>query len=274
MIEKFGYEYLLGDGESEIDRLRFQHSVWGPVTERFFDRLGVKSGWRCLDVGAGPGFVSIDLRCRVGNKGEVSALEPSDFFCGRLSEEIKRQGWKNLHIMAGNSFDAQLPPLYYDLIFTRWVIGFVPQPEAFLQPLLAALKPGGIIAIQDYVHEGCALFPRGGAWDAFPEKMRQWWRSGGGDPFVGARLPAIMRGLGLMVNDYTPTSLTGGPDSAVMEWMGRFFTSQLPVMVERNILTRTDADAMMADWNDHLKNDGAVFFSPFVVDVAGQKPLE
>jgi len=271
MPESQKYEYLLGDGEAEVDRLRFQHSVWGPITELFFDRLGVGPGWRCLDVGAGPGFVSMDLRRRVGNSGQVAALEPSEFFGQWLQQEINRGDWPNLQVLTGTSYEAPLPPDHYDLIFSRWVIGFVPDPEAFLQPLLKALKPGGIIAIQDYVHKGCALFPQGGAWDIFPEMMRQWWRSGGGDPFVGAQLPTAMKNLGLKIVDYNSTSLSGGPDSPVTEWMGRFVKSQLPVMVERRLLSKSEADAIMADWQAHRDNPSTIFFSPLVVDIGARK---
>ena len=270
-LEKLGYEYLLGDSAREIDRLRFQHSVWGPVTHRLFDRLNVGPGWRCLDVGAGPGLVSMDLRERVGDSGEITALEPSETFRAWLAGEVARRGWANLAIVSGNSYEADLPRDHFDLIFVRWVIGFVPNPEPFLQPLLAALKPGGVIALQDYVHEGCGLFPEGGAWDSFPEKMRRWWRSGGGDPYVAARLPGVMRHLGLEVIDYTPTSLTGGPGSRVMEWMERFLVAQLPVMVGRGIATQEEADTILADWRAHQAQAETVFFSPFVVDIAGRK---
>jgi ubiquinone/menaquinone biosynthesis C-methylase UbiE len=71
-----GSEYLLGINHEELERLRFQHSVWSAVTGSFFDRLHVRPGWKCLDVGAGPGFVSMDLQERVGEDGEVTALEP------------------------------------------------------------------------------------------------------------------------------------------------------------------------------------------------------
>ncbi len=270
-INKLGYEYLLGDGDKEIDRLHFQHTVWGPVTAKFFDRIGVSEGWRALDVGSGPGFVSFDIRHRIGSTGKLTALEPSasfrNWFAGRVSE----QSWTNVTIVPGNSFEAELPQEFFDLIFVRWVIGFVPDHREFLSPLVAALKPGGIIAIQDYVHEGCALFPRGGAWDRFPEMMRQWWRSGGGDPYVGARVPKVMHELGLSVIDYTPTLLTGGPDSKVMEWMERFISTQLSVMVERKIASPAEAEAVLSDWNSHRTNSETIFFSPLVIDIAARK---
>jgi len=270
-IEAQNYEYLLGDGDAELSRLKFQHSVWGPVTDRFFDRVKVGPGWKCLDVGAGPGLVSIDLRERVRESGEVVALEPSQYYRNWFEGEIKRKGWQNVSVIAGNSFDTPLKPEYFDLIFVRWVIGFVPSPENFLRPLAAALKPGGVIALQDYVHEGCALFPNGGAWDRFPEAMRLWWKAGGGDPFVAAKIPAAMRQLGLEVIDYQPNTLSGGPLSSVTAWIGLFFNSQLPVMVEKGVVTLAEADAMRADWQNHLENSDTIFFSPYVVDVAGRK---
>ena len=77
-------EYLLGVNPAELERLRFQHRVWRDVTERLFDRVNVQCGWKCLDVGARPGFVTMDLRDRVGESGEVTALEPSPLYLGWL----------------------------------------------------------------------------------------------------------------------------------------------------------------------------------------------
>ena len=68
----------------------------------------------------------------------------------------------------------------------RWVIGFVPDPVKFLNKLVFALRPGGIIALQDYVYEGLSLYPRGGAFEGMADAVRAYWRSGGGDPFMVA----------------------------------------------------------------------------------------
>ena len=150
-------DYLLGVNQQELERLQFQHSVWGPVTRKFLDRIGVQKGWRCLDVGAGPGFVSIDLRNMVGETGEVTALEPSEFYLDWLREQTSVQQWKNVHYIQGTAEQAALPSRYYDLVFVRWVIAFVPYPEKFLTQLFATLRVGGIIAIQDYYYEGLSL---------------------------------------------------------------------------------------------------------------------
>jgi len=261
--------YLLGVNQQELERLQFQQSVWGHVTRRFLGRLNVGRGWRCLDVGAGPGLVSMDLRELVDETGEVTALDPSQFYLDWLSKQANDKGWTNIKCIQGTAENTTLPSRSYDLIFVRWVIAFVPDPEKFLLPLFNALRTGGIIAIQDYYYEGLSLFPRGGIWDTMPDIVRAYYRSGGGDAYVTGRIPTIFRRHGLELTDFTPTCLSGGPVSGVMEWAHRFFSLHTPLMAEKGVISHEQATALTADWNAHRQNPDALFFSPLVVDVAG-----
>ncbi|MBM4160834.1 MAG: methyltransferase domain-containing protein [Ignavibacteria bacterium] len=262
-------DYLLGVNQRELERLQFQHSVWGPVTRRFFERLGAGKGWKCLDVGAGPGFVSNDLRQLVGQEGEVTALEPSELYLNWFKDSVSKKGWTNVKFVRGTAEQAPLPSRYFDLVFARWVIAFVPDPDLFLSRLVASMRVGGIIAFQDYYYEGLSLFPCGGAWDRMPDVVRAYYRSGEGDAFITGRLPAMFANHGLKLIDFTPTCLAGGPGSPVMEWAHQFFSIHTQHMVEKGIITQDEADALQSDWEAHRRNPNALFFSPLVVDVGG-----
>lgn len=262
-------DYLLGVNQQELERLRFQHSVWGHVTRAFFHRLGIQKGWRCLDVGAGPGLVSFDLRDLVGESGDVTALEPSEFYVKWLETEVASRGWKNVKCIKGTAEQGSLPARYYDLVFVRWVIAFVADPEKFLLPLITTLKPGGVIAIQDYYYEGLSLYPHGGPWDDIADLVRAYYRSGGGDAYVTAKIPALFRKHRLQLVDFHPTCLSGGPTSDVMEWAHRFFSLHVPLMADRGLITSTKATELLSDWDVHRQNPDTLFFSPLVVDVAG-----
>jgi SAM-dependent methyltransferase len=262
-------DYLLGVNQTELDRLRFQHGVWKGVTDKFFDRINVQRGWKCLDVGSGPGFVAMDLRERVGDQGEITALEPSEFYLHWFKNDATAKGWKNIKFLHGTAESAPLPRGYYDFIFVRWVIGFVPDPEKFLIPLFAALRPGGIIAFEDYIYEGLSLYPRGGAFEGMPDAVRAYWRSGGGDPYIAAKLPSILKRHGLRLIDFTPNVLSGGPESGAMEWAHRFFSTHIQVMVDKNVISQQQGDAMLKDWLEHRSHPETIFVSPMVFDVAG-----
>ncbi len=264
-------EYLLGANEAELERLRYQHGVWGHVTNALFDRLGVGRGWKCLDVGAGPGFVAEDLRERVGDRGEITLLEPSEFFLHRFQGEARNRGWSNADCIRGTAEETTLPEGHFDLVFARWVIAFVPDPEKFLKNLVRSLRPGGIIALQDYWYEGLSLFPRGGAFDRVPDVVRAYYRSGGGDAYVTGTANSLLRRLGLRIVDFNSNQLTGGPESRAAEWMHRFFVPHLPVMAQKGLVSAAECDEMLADWHRHRANPDALFFTPIVVDLAGKK---
>lgn len=265
-------DYLLGVNEAELERLRFQHWVWKKVTDNLFDRVGVKQGWKCLDVGSGPGFVSMDLRDRVGEKGEVTALDPSDFYLDWLKNEVNARGWSNVHCLQGQAEDADLPLRNYDFVFFRWVIAFVPDAEKFIRHLAASLRPGGIIALQDYWYEGLSLFPRGTSFDRLPDIVRAYYRAGGGDPYITGRIPSFFRELGIRLIDFTPNQIAGGPQSDIWEWVHRFFTLHLPLMAQKGVVSKKEADTILADWVAQRANPDAVYFSPIVVDIAGELP--
>ncbi len=264
-------DYLLGVNKSELERLRFQHGVWRENTGSFLDRLKIRKGWKCLDVGAGPGFVTMELRERVGASGEVAALEPSEFYLAWLADQARQHRWKNIRGIQGTAETAPLPAKYYNLVFIRWVIAFVPNPERFLIPLIESLRPGGIIALMDYWYEGLSLYPQGGAFDGAAEAVRKYYRSGGGDPYVTGKIPGIFRAHDLEVVDFTPTQMAGGPNSDIIEWAHRFFVPHLPLMAEKGNCTKEEAEAMVKDWIAHRTNPNTIFFSPIVVHIAGRK---
>lgn len=264
-------EYLLGTNQSERERLEFQHGVWKSTTDAFLDRMGIQKGWHCLDVGAGPGFVSFDLRERVGQSGTVTALEPSALFLDWFDGRVKEKGWDNVYQLHSTVEEASLPKERFDLIFVRWVIAFVAQPENFLTRLISSLKPNGIIAIQDYYYEGLSLFPRIGAFNGMPDVVRAYYASVGGDPYITGKIPAWFKKLKVQLIDYAPHSYAGGPESPIMEWGHRFFSTHIQKMVDKQIVSQSAGDAMLADWIVHRTDPDALFFSPIVVDVAGKK---
>lgn len=263
-------DYILGINSEELERLRFQHSVWKKVTDDFFSRIGVTKGWSCLDVGAGPGFVSIDLHERVGDTGHVTSLEPAEYYLDHFKKEADKQEWKNITYIQGTAETAELPKNTYDLIFVRWVIGFVPDPEKFIANLLPSLKKGGVIAIQDYLYSGLGLYPKGGAFDHALEMVIKHWEASGGDAFIAAKIPAIFRKHGVEIIDYSPHCLAGGPDSDVIEWAHKFFTKHMHLMVETGATTKEMGEAMLEDWHAHRKNPDTIFCSPIVIDMAGR----
>lgn len=264
-------EYVLGANDYELNRLQFQHVVWKEITDSFIDKLEIATGFKILDAGAGPGFVSLDMLERTGNTGEITSLEPSEIYVNYLKNEIDTRKINNIKVIHGSVETAKLPEKYYDLIFARWVISFVPDADNFLDKLLKSLKTGGTIAFIDYAYEGLALFPKGSAFDNMADAVRAYWVHGGGDPYIGARLPGMLRNRNITVTELYPMVQAGGPNSGVFRWADKFFTVHIQQMVDIGVIKQNEGDEMLKDWIEHRNNPDTVFISPTIIAIAGKK---
>src|SRR5215470_3287294 len=91
-------DYVLGTHDEELARLGLQHRVWRPVVLECWQRAGITVGKRVLDVGAGPGYATVDLADIVGAKGEVVALERSQNFIHAMDATCRERSLTNVKI--------------------------------------------------------------------------------------------------------------------------------------------------------------------------------
>jgi SAM-dependent methyltransferase len=264
------FEYVLGDDRREAARLRAQARLWDPVSHALFDRLGLKRGSRVLEIGPGQGSLHMELRRRVG--GPVDAVERSPVFAADLERLTRRDGLGPTRIFLSDLIDADLPANTYDLIFARWVFLFLPDPAAHVKLLARSLKPGGLLAVQDYHRDTFMVVPRPADWDAFIAADRAFFASQGGNVSIGVRLPGMMEAAGLRVTSIEQTTKDGHPGSPAWNWVTEYVMSVLPRLGHARAFTRAAAARLERDWLFAEKNRASLLIAPCVLDVVGQKP--
>ncbi len=267
-----GFTYILGDSDFEVKRLAFQAKVWEDMTEGLFDRLGVGPGWRCLEVGPGTGTVFLPLAKRVGPRGEAHGVERSPEFAAYLERKIRRGKLSQAKVIRSELLSADLPRAHYDLIFARWVFIFLPEVERHLAKLREALKPGGLIAIEDYHRTGVGLYPKPRHWDDVMRADTAWFASQGGDISVAGRLPALFKRAGFELVEVVPNVKTGTPASPVWTWAESYFLKYLDQMARFAPLDAAKARRFRADWLKAKRDPTSLFISPAILDVVGRRP--
>jgi SAM-dependent methyltransferase len=188
-----------------------------------------------------------------------------------VRDDVKRKGQPSVHAIQGRIEDAPLDGTF-DLVFSRWVFSFLRDPRGALRRIVQLLTPGGIVAIQDYNHEGVSLFPESEGFRDLVRATRALYKSTEGDPWVAARLPGWFRDSGLRLIDLTPSVLCGAPGTPVFEWADRFFPVHAEPMVRAEVLTERERTRFLAEWAERKRNPGALFFSPIIVSAAAVKP--
>jgi SAM-dependent methyltransferase len=265
-------DYVLGTDRHELERLEFQHSIWGAVTERFLDRLAIRPGATVVDLGCGPGLVLESLSRRVGVRGRVIAVDESPQWMAFLERRKRERDWENVELVRARIQELELAPGSCDLVFSRWVLSFLPGVGELVARLAPALAPGGALAIEDYNHEGVSLFPESDGFRAAVRATRALYASRGGDTWIAARLPGAFRRAGLELCDYTPTVMCGGPDSPAFRWADAFFPHHSAGMRDAGLLTAAEQRQFIEEWEARKRDPDAVFFSPIVVDAAARRP--
>src|SRR5687768_4077287 len=223
------HEYLLGTDEAELRRLGFQHQVWAAESAMAWERAGFAPGMDILDLGSGPGYASFDLARLVAPGGRVTAVDVSARFIAHVQGQIATQGVGNLSAEVQDIESLGLPPGSFDGAWARWVLCFVRRPEAVVESAARALRRGGRLVVQDYsYYEGLQLAPTHPAMQLVVEAIVHSWRESGGDPDIGARLPALMQEAGLRVESVVPVARIARPGSALWQWPRTFFDNYLP----------------------------------------------
>ena len=137
-------EYVLDNAERETEqRFASLEACWDPVTIAHFERIGVGDGWACLEVGGGGGSLGAWLGRRVGADGRVlvTDIDPRWMGAGRA---------RNVEVRLHDIVNDELDEASFDLVHARLLLLHLPERRRVLAKMVAALKPGGWVLIDDF----------------------------------------------------------------------------------------------------------------------------
>ena len=181
-----------------VIELGLRNDVYRRPLATALDRLGLREGWRCVDVGAGGGDVSVALAEIVGRDGRIYAVDSDPRARDEVAKAAAEHGAQVIAItQAGEELTL---PEAVDLAFCRFLLMHVVDPVIVLRRMGAAVRAGGWVVVQEPITSA-------GRIDGGPFSMPD-----ARHPDIGALLPALVRDAGLEVVDAWAESPAGaGP---------------------------------------------------------------
>jgi SAM-dependent methyltransferase len=265
-------DYVLGTHDEELARLGLQHRVWRPVVLDCWRKAGITVGSRVLDIGAGPGFATIDLAEIVGPAGQVVALERSNNFVNATKEAVRARSLTNVKIHEVDLMTDNFPENEFDFSWCRWVLSFVSDPALLVQKLGNAMCKGSISIFHEYGHyETWRFFPRIPSQEKFREHVIATWRESGGEPDSAPDLPALLSANGFVIRSAAPLIFCVRPNDYMWQWPATFIAIYLPRLIEMGRIDQKFADQVRGDLASAEENANAVMITPLVLEIVAEK---
>ncbi|MEY9905760.1 SAM-dependent methyltransferase [Catenulispora sp. MAP12-49] len=191
---------------TELPRLSALAAMYDDHTQRCLRALGISPGWRCLDVGAGPGHLARWLAVMVAPEGTVTAMDRST----RMLETYANP--TNLDPLEADALEAE--PGTYDLVLCRIMLMHTRRRTDLLARLATWLRPGGWLLVGDDVDFTTPSSPHAALRQTFAAMRRMLNTTIGTDFHFARDYPGRLRDLGLTdigVDAATPPLRAGSP---------------------------------------------------------------
>jgi SAM-dependent methyltransferase len=260
-----GREYVMAGTEAgtESERLALLEAARDPGTMRRLDGLGVKSGWSCLEVGAGRGSIARRLADLVGPTGTVVAADIDTRFLTGMPD--------NVEVRRVDIRTDELEPGRYDLVHCRAFLMHMPDADDTIARLAAALKPGGLLLAEEGDY---GLYHFGGHPDA--DELNQASRAtldaitnlGVFNASFGRSLPGRLVAAGLTLAGAEIGTAVSRPGDPGFAFAKASALDGAPRLIAAGILD----DAAVARLDDFFGRPDAIVTGPSLVAAWGQKP--
>jgi SAM-dependent methyltransferase len=184
--------------------LGLRNDVYRRPLATALDRLGLREGWRCADVGAGGGDVAVALAEVVGRDGRIYAVDSDP----HRRDEVARAAAAHSQVIAiTQAGEDLLLPEAIDLAFCRFLLLHVREPVVVLRRMGQAVRAGGWVVAQEPITSAGRV---GGVALSMPDALH---------PDVGAILPALVRDAGLTLVDAWGEAPAGIAPSPVTDYL-------------------------------------------------------
>jgi SAM-dependent methyltransferase len=178
-------EYLHGHHESVLRSHR-----WRTVENSAAYILdALEPGATVLDVGCGPGTITLDIARRV-TPGAVVGIDAAPAIVDAAARDARTDGAGNVEFRVADVYALDPAEGTYDVVHAHQVLQHLEDPVRALRAMRGVCRAGGAVAARDADYAAMTWYPDSPGLDRWRELYRAAARDAGGEPDAGRRLLA------------------------------------------------------------------------------------
>jgi len=264
--------YPIERRDGEIDRLRMQAAAIEFDAGVMLERIGVAPGWRCLDLGCGPGGIVELLSVRAGPTGRVIALDTDAVLLEHARVLAHGRGLGNVEFVQGDAYRTDLPRGSFDFVHVRFVASTVGRPQDLIGEAVALARPGGIVALQEPDISTLKCYPSHAAWDRLTQVLEQVFVCVGSDVRLAQNLYQLLRRAGLENVQYRPFLVGFRSDDPMADYLPATVESVRRTILRHGLIDEAELNAALAACRRHMADADTISTYVTVAQVWGRRP--
>ncbi len=262
--------YVLATGAEGAERLKVVQGVHGADTADFFRRLGSLQGKRIVDIGCGIGSISCWLAEEVGEAGEVVGIDQSEGQIEQARQRAESLGLKNVQFHVATAYETGLERESFDIAYARFVLMHLREPNTALTEMMALLKPGGTLAVEDGDFSSLGTYPASRVFDRAVELYRKAGEAQGEHFEIGKYLHQLVITAGahnVQARLVQPAYLSG-IEKRLPSWTVEEAT---PFLTQAGIASQEEITEILGEGRRLEEDETVLFFMARMTQVWGVK---
>ena len=225
----------------------------------------LRSGQRLLDVGCGPGTITLDLATRVA-PGEVVGIDRAADVVAQAVELAGRDTSARARFTTGDVYALDFEDASFDVVHAHQLLQHLAHPIAALREMGRVVRPGGVVAVRDSDYGAFTWAPDDPLLDRWLELYHQLTRRNEANADAGRYLLGWALRAGFTPDHVTATSSTwtfADPESRA--WWGGLWADrvELSAFAEQTLAyglsDRDELAAIARAWRDWAEQPDGFF---------------
>ena len=222
----------------------------------------LRPGVDVLDVGCGPGTITVDIARRV-TPGRVVGIDAAADAIEAARAAATEASVTNLELATGDVY-ALDPDGSVDVVHAHQVLQHLGDPVGALREMRRVCRSDGVVAARDSIYRAMSWFPRAEGLDRWLEVYCDVAEANGGEPDAGSHLRGWCLDAGFTSVESTASAWCFASDEDRAWWGGlwadRVLTTSLgDRAVELGLASRDDLEAIAAAWRQWATAEGGWF---------------
>lgn len=185
----------------------------------------LREGLTVLDVGCGPGTITIEFAERVF-PARVVGLDASAEVIAKAAALAAERGVENVEFMVGEAYDLPFTSGSFDVVHAHQTLQHVARPVDVLREMRRTAGPTGLVAARDVDYAGTFWYPQLPGLDLWMRVYQGVHSGNGGEPNAGRRMLAWAREAGFASID-SSVSVWNFADDADRDWWGSMWEARV-----------------------------------------------